>query len=760
MRKLLLLTSLCLLSSLVACGGQEKNEPEDSSVDKGNKEPGDNTPPSDQGGSSQQQSEETNLKEFVGLTYESKSVKYDGLEHINDVKLVGVLPEGTNKTETKKNSLGNNLTSAIEVGTYYFSITLKHPEYKILTLNATLTIKGENEDMPVFCSNSGSIYFSNGLDSSRLYSISGSSIKKVSSSTPKEFYKYDNSSPIFIDRSVLNDSVKQINGESVNVLFTESKINDFVKQSDSIYYFSCNSLKSSKSGIYKVDASNKDEEPVVTKVFTGKSDNLALYNNNLYFCNGEDKDYIYKLSTSTSSSTPTLVIEQKVHEYVIYNNVLYATANNFTNDYIGKVNLSGSASSLTKLTNDAGEYLKVRNGFLYYNCNDWMTKVDEEKKGIYRIDLSNDKVTQVLQSEEINGFDVESTNSLVYNSTTNLHLYRYNMSTKQSTDLLSSFQPVEETPLNTGGKNITISNKIYYLNMYAGKTLYLYDENNGSNSQLTTNKVEDFYIYSNTLYFNQVTMFTNNDIYKISLSGNEEAEKICSNDMRNMVTDGNYLYGTHYNFAGVSSGIARMNMDGTNYIKFSEVNGAKNLQIRDGKLYYINCGTGQDNGNIEYISLSSINSDGQKLTGTNISSNIKNVKQYIVDGNNLFYIYNGTFENSIRRTDFSSLSEGTKIASTKTNPNEILIHGDYVYYYTYASTNPANAGFCRISKTATSDQGGNEPLVKYDNKYYGSNLSISSSNKLYFLNYIVKLALGDAHFYSINLSSKAVSKIA
>lgn len=55
---------------------------------------------------------------FTGYTYESKSVKYDGAEHINDIQLVGTLPQGTTTTETVKNSNNETVTSAIEVGTY------------------------------------------------------------------------------------------------------------------------------------------------------------------------------------------------------------------------------------------------------------------------------------------------------------------------------------------------------------------------------------------------------------------------------------------------------------------------------------------------------------------------------------------------------------------------------------------------------------------------------------------------------------------
>ena len=158
------------------------------------------------------------------------------------------------------------------------------------------------------------------------------------------------------------------------------------------------------------------------------------------------------------------------------------------------------------------------------------------------------------------------------------------------------------------------------------------------------------------------------------------------------------------------------------------------------------------------MSLSDITSLTEGLKGTVLSSNIKNVKQFAFDGNNIFYIYNGTIDNSVRRTDFTSLGEGTKIASSKTNPNEILLYGDYVYYYSYASTATSSAGFYKVSKTANKD-GTQELILGYNSTYFGSNLAISNSGYLYFLNYIPKLTFGDAHFYQLDLNSKTVTKI-
>lgn len=693
---------------------------------------------------------------FTGYTYESKSVKYDGAEHINDIQLVGTLPQGTTTTETVKNSNNETVTSAIDVGTYTYTCVVSNSNYNTLTLNATLTIKAQKKDMPVFVSSDGTVYFANGLHNSYLYSLSGEELKLIDYSSPKEFNKYSSSSALFIAGSTLLNSVKQVSDGSSKVLYTDSNIDDFVKYSDNVYYYSNNVLKSAKSGIYKVDATDSSNEPVVTKVFEGKSDNLAIYGGNLYFTNGNDHNYLYKMNLSTNATS--IVMKEKVHEFTINSNKLYCTVNGLLNDYIGYLDLSSSSTTPTKLTNAAGEFLTVKNGYLYYNYTDLFSAIDDSVKGVWRISTSGGEPTQLLANDGVNGFDVEPSSSLVYIDSTNLHLYRYNTSTKATTDLLDGFVAPESTPLNAGGQTISLGTKTYYLNMYAGKTLYCYDESSKKSSQLTTNKVEDFYIYNGIMYFNQVTMLTNNDLYAVNLTMGGEAEKLNSNDVRNMTSDGTYLYATHYNWAGAAGGMSRMKLDGSEYVKFSEVNGAKNLTVKDGKLYYINCATGQDNGYIEYVTLSDITSTAEGLSGTRLSKNIKNVKQFAFDGNYIFYIYNGTIENSVRRTDFTSLGEGTKLASSKTNPNEILLNGGYVYYYSYAVTAASSAGFYRVSKNATAD-GSQELLVNYDSRYYGSNLSISDSGNLYFLNYIPKLVLGDAHFYQIKLSTKAVTKI-
>jgi hypothetical protein len=693
---------------------------------------------------------------FSGYTYESKTVRYDGAEHINDIQLVGVLPQGTTTNQVVRDSNNNVVNSAINVGIYNYTCTITNSNYNTLTLNAQLTIKAEKKDMPVFVASDGNIYFPNGLHNDYLYCLNSSSeLNLIDYSTPKEFSKYNSSTALFISSALTQSSVKEVNGGSSDVLYTDSNIDNFVKESDSIYYYASNSLKAAKSGIYKVDATDTDNEPIVTKIYEGKTKNLALYNGYLYFSNSSDHNYLYKLNTSTSETT--LVMEEKVHEFTIFNNRLFCTVNGLLNDYIGYLNLSSSSTTPTKLTNAAGEFLTIKNGYLYYNYTDLFSSIDSSVKGIWRIGVNGGDPEQLLATDDINGFDVESNGNLVYIDTRDLHLYRYNVSSHATTDLLDGFVAPETTPYNTGGRTMIYSGTTYYLNMYADKTLYSYNSTTNKNVQLTTNKVADFYIAGSMLYYNLVTIGVNNDLYCVDLQEGGEATKINSNDVREMTHDGTYLYGVHYNWAGAAAGLCRMKLDGTEYVKFSEVNGAKNLSVKDEKLYYINCASAQDNGYIEYINLSDITTTSKELEGTRLSNNIKNVKQFAFDGDNIFYIFNGTIDNSIRRTDFTSLGEGTKIASSKTNPSEFILYGNYVYYYSYAVSALNYAGFYRVSKTATAD-GTQELLAGYESTYYATALATNGS-QLFFLNYIPKLTLGDAHFYVMNLSSKAITKI-
>ncbi len=706
--------------------------------------------------------------EFAESTYQYKdvSVNYDGLDHIDDVQLVGVLPEGTTTSKKVKDKNGNEVSSAIDVGNYYYELVVTNKNYNSITLNATLTIKAVRKDMPVFASDNGTIYFANGLHNRYLYSYTSTSdnnISLVDYSSPNKFNK-SSSSAIYISKYAILNAAKEIGNSSSDVLYTDSSMTDLVKYSSTVYYYSKVSLLNSQAnGIYKVDSTNQDSEPVVSMVASIKADNLAIYNNNLYFINNSDEGYLYKLNLSTN--TTSLVLNKKVREFVIDSNKIYCAINGALNDYLSVIDLAASTIEEEKLTDASGEFLTVRNGYLYYNYTDLYKYIDSSKKGIWRINLSSKVLEQVFHTEDVNGFDVDSSNNIYYVNTNDLHLYKYNILAKTIIDLLSTFVIPTLTPLNTGGKTITVGSRVFYQNMYANKCLFMYDEKSKQTTQLTPNKVADFYIYNDTLYLNEVTMLVNNDIYVANIKTGSEATKINSNDIRNLTTDGTYIYGTHYNWAGLSGGIARMKLDGSEYVKFSDVNGAKNFQIKDDKLYFINCTTGQDNGDIQYYTLSDISNDSTKLTATDLPSTnkIKNVRQFIFEGNDtIYYLYQGTVYNFLARSSLTSLAEGTKLANSKCSPKEMFIQGDYIYYYSYPVTSLENAGLFRVNKNNTTTDTNIESILKCNSTYYCSALGYTSSNNIYFLNYLYSgnLPYGDAHYYQINLNnSNQVTKI-
>ena len=130
----------------------------------------------------------------------------------------------------------------------------------------------------------------------------------------------------------------------------------------------------------------------------------------MYFTNKEN--FICKLNLNTNKSS--IILNEKVHEFIVDNNKIYCTINGLINDYIGYIDLSLSNPDVVKLTDAAGEYLNVKNGNLYYNYTDLYSHVDSTKKGIWKIDLSTNKLTQIFATENVNGFDVESNDSIIY----------------------------------------------------------------------------------------------------------------------------------------------------------------------------------------------------------------------------------------------------------------------------------------------------------------------------------------------------------
>ncbi len=717
-----------------------------------------------------------------GLQFEDMKVDYDGNDHINDLKLIGTLPENTNVSYTITKN-GTNVTSAIDAGDYTVTVKLTNKNYFDKSLAATLTIKTVKKDMAVYAMPDGTVYFSNGLDNDYLYSIaSDGTITKIKSDVVTRFVKSSDTTLDYVSTAAYINSVKTLtqgsdSGEKtddeIKTLFSFGKF-DYIARNGNTLYYSSNLVTKAQSGIYSVDVSA--DEPEAVKIFEGKTKNLAYHNGYLYFANGNDGNTLYKLNVSTKSASK--VADVKIHEFVFDGKYLYMTVNGLTNDYIGRIDLSASAPTVKKLSDRAGEYLTVYGGYVYFNNSDLFTNFKPAERGVWKVSVNGDSEVQVLKlSNGINALTYDyKNNRFVYIDATDLHLYSYSVSSGAATDLLKGFVAPEYKRYNTGGKSVIKGNKLYYLNMFADKTLYSYDTVSGFKQQLTSDKVVDFYIEGDYLYFNQVTNLTNNDLYRINLTLGGAAEKVTSNDCQNMVVSGDYVYYVHHNWAGGAGGLGRVKKDGSGApVKFSEANGASNLRIVGDKLYYL------DGGKIYYFNLVDITDTSAKLEGTLLHKDIKNVDRFEIEGDSLYYIYTGTITKELRRATISDPSNYVALVSKSTAPTEFVIDGDDIYYYSFpysaftAGDKNKVIGLYKVNKNATETDGATKVklLQSYapdvtvgDKKNEGKNFYCSAisvkNGKVYFLNsfyYAGTSVGGDDHTYSFDIASNTLTRL-
>ncbi|MDE6274364.1 MAG: DUF5050 domain-containing protein, partial [Clostridiales bacterium] len=90
------------------------------------------------------------------------------------------------------------------------------------------------------------------------------------------------------------------------------------------------------------------------------------------------------------------------------------------------------------------------------------------------------------------------------------------------------------------------------------------------------------------------------------------------------------------------------------------------------------------------------------------------------------------------------------ILSSKTDPLELFVYNGYVYYFNDLTGNPQ---LCRVSVNTRENA---EAEVLLSDKHTSEIVLLDG--KIYFVDY--RSNLGDSHFYSLDLTSKEVTKIA
>ena len=664
-----------------------------------------------------------NKATFVRLTFDDVNCVYDGTE--KTIEVTGVLPEGTQIEYSceEDNQIEN---SATETGVYTIIATITNSNYETLSLEATLTIKAEEYGRPIMASN-GTLYFANALDDDKLYSYDGEEFDKLSYDNPTSIFMF-NSNVYFTSSSVFNSSIKKYS-TSVETIYSED-IEYVVSDGTNMYYVK-NALTSANSGIFKLDISGS--EPVAIKLMTGKAKYLNYYNGRLYFADASNDYKIYSINLSNSQKT--LVVDKKVKTLTVDNGYIFYTVNEALGDYIENYKIDNGTS--VKLTTDAGANLTLVGNQLYYvNIDFFASNVFGD--GIYCVDAypsSNRNLpgTKVFDEEgqKYSSLTKVGENEIAFYRVVDQMLCKYNTETEVLTEVLDDFVIEEDTPLSLGSKTLSHNGVLYYLDLYKGKTLCAYNYETGKIQKLTTNKVEDFTIIGDYLYYNTVSYLVNNDLYRINIKIGGEAELISTNDCIDIVSDGINLY----YITGTS--IHMINTEGVDVEIYSK--SAKNLRYYDGYIYFVN------------------SEDLLKMPTSSIEKDVTiMVKEGDVD---VFEIDNGVVyyrEVLLVNKQLSKVNvdgSGYQKILDGYDPIEIVISGDYIYFVSDTVSN-SSKGIYKVRMDGT----GLETVMAFkvdEVDYYQRNIVVNGDD-IYFINYTLGGVGGDSHLYKLTSQGEVI----
>lgn len=686
--------------------------------------------------------------DYEGLTFNDNTIEYDGLDHKGDIVVIGIVPNGTTVNyEYRQNDVVVN--DLIEVGQYNVTATLTNHNFNLAILTATLTIKAT--EIPQHMVNyQGRLYFSNALDSQMLYSYDGEEVIRVSTDVPLHFVDYGQEKA-FISHASFLSSIKSIDSTN-NIEVLNSVRAQFMVSDGTTIYYVVNKLFNDDSGIFKMTI-GVDGEPVVTQLYVGKANYLEKIGSYLYFADGRNNDRLSRVSISANATTSAeQVQDKKVNQITGDGTRLVYVVNNLIGNYLETY--LPSTGTATKLTIDAGKYPQIVGNNLYYSNVDILTS-SIYGKGIYVVPLdgtfASKSGTKVIDGEDYNLSSLYyDGGKLYYYRVVDKHLYSYNISTKAEVDILDGFVTPEYVPFSMGGKTVSIGTKVYYTNIYQGKSLFVYNRLTNKNTKLTSSTVEDFYINGDTLFINQVSWQVNNDLFAINLKTGGIPTKLSSDDAREIVSDTTHIYYVRHNAVGVATAIVRAKIDGSEMVEFFD-KGASNLRLYDGKLYFI------DGGEMFSITLSQITPTSEKMAATQVGS-VSNINRFEIENSIVYYTYIGLKTKELRRTSLSNFGSHTVIASKQTDPKDFVISGNYIYYYSQAETaGTSKFGIWKVSKNATGDETQVQLLVT-DSIYYASALSISG-DYLAFVSYAVGGLLGNSHIYLLNVANHTLAPI-
>lgn len=690
---------------------------------------------------------------FANVTFEDKSVDYDGNSH--SIEVLGNLP--SNATVEYSSDVENITNSAVEVGVYQVTATIKCPNFNDLVLTAKLTINATDDERYLIVSGD-TLFFQNAIDEDKLYAYNfdTKNLVKVSNDKAVEMSIYDENSIIYISKSLLLSSIKKASYDSLlESAQTSSILNKAAHylqyDGDNYVYFVVNGLTNDASGIYKADFSG--EEPVITCLSAGKAKDLKLFNSTLYFSDTSNGGKLSKINTSNLNQTRTVVLDEKVNNLELIDGVLYFNIDNLLGDYIAKYTISTGVCR--KLTQDAGINFTLVDGDLYYVNIDKLTS-SILGNGIYKVNANPLTDNSFPGTKVIDGGDLgvcsltSHEDTLIYYDVNGYKLMQYSIEDGSAVNLLEGFvKPADPTPTSFGSQVLENNGIIYYLDVYDGKTLHSYNPNTKANYRLTSEKVDNFAIVGDYIYFNMVSYGVNNDTYRMNYKTGSIPELVNTYDSTDLVSDGNYIYYVERNAAGASTAIHKADLDGQNDVIIFNY-GADNLVLYNDTLYFTAKPTAvQTIMKIENIS--TVNSEqGKVCVNDDYACDVFTIEDGVIYFRHNYGLLYKSHKLAKMNLDGSNYQE---IVTDNTDPTEIIVSNGYIYYANTADTK-ADYNLYKISVNGT-----NGSQVKLTENMYVSSICLIGE-EVYFVNYYLGGTLGDSHLYKVSTNGGESSKIA
>ena len=690
--------------------------------------------------------------DLENIVFNSASFEYDG--NPKSIYIEGSIPSDASVNYTSDVEGVKN--TATEVGVYHVTATVTSPNYNDLVLEATLTITANDEHRYLKVSGD-TLFFQNAIDDNEfyVYNFNNENLRKVNSNIAVEMIDNDDNSIMYISES-LSSSIKVATyDEDTNNVTVATALNKHAnyiqKESDEVIYYAVNSLFNDDSGIYKADLSGN--EPVITRLSIGKAKYLKLYGSKLYFADGANNNKLSSISTSGVDQTRYVVVDSKINNLILDNGKLYFTIDNLLGDYIASYNIANGV--MRKLTIDAGVDLTIVGDELYYvNVDIFATSVIGN--GIYKVKAnpsydSNSTGTRVVDGGELGVCSLTAyEDSLIYYDVNGYKLMNLDLNTDQSYNILESFvKPEDPAPTSFGSQVEESEGIIYYLDIYDEKTLHSYNPKTKMNFKLTSEKVDNFAIIGDYIYYNMVGLLLNNDTYRVNIKVSSVPELVNEYDSAEMVSDGTYLYYVERNLVGSPVAIHKSKLDGSEDVVIFN-HDATNLVLDNGNLYFSAKPT------LVYTimvikNVASVSTPQDKVT---VNKDYACDKFAIADGV-IYFRHNHGLAYKFHKLAKMNL-DGTnyqEIVTQDTDPTEIIVRDGYVYYS--CSADLAND----FDLYKVSINGNDSSKIRLTEGYYASSLCLVGDS-VYFINYYLGGTLGDSRLYSVSINGGTVEKIA